>query len=197
MLGARVTLGSISQYGTQVVAGTNTYLTMTVLGAANLAPGTPTEIQAVVFTPLGANPTPQLSKYQIVGPFVAVPGELTAAAPSTSSAAAAAPLMAAPFSCAAPGTPGGVACAKSASPEARAAAMFAVSRLNAQSALPDGPVGLVEVTKVGEQVVAGTNYYLEMRVRDAKGATKAVQAVVFRALPVNGGGFQLTGYLPM
>lgn len=44
------------------------------------------------------------------------------------------------------------------------------------------------------QVVAGTNFFFELTVRDAAGKTSRVQARVSQALPVYGGAMTLTGY---
>lgn len=82
----------------QVVAGTNTFLAMTLKTAA----GATSSVQAVIFTPLGANPAPQLTNYKILP-----------AAPSSAAAASAAkpaPLMKGAFSCSNTPMPGGLRC---------------------------------------------------------------------------------------
>jgi hypothetical protein len=48
------------------------------------------------------------------------------------------------------------------------------------------------------KVVAGTNYFLELSLKDAKGKARSVQAQVFQPLPsVANAGPQLTGYLAL
>lgn len=82
----------------QVVAGTNTFLAMTLKTAA----GATSSVQAVIFTPLGADPAPQLTNYKI----------LPAAASSAAAASAAkpAPFMKGAFSCSNTPMLGGLRC---------------------------------------------------------------------------------------
>ncbi|KAI8468951.1 MAG: hypothetical protein J3K34DRAFT_425381 [Monoraphidium minutum] len=114
----------------------------------------------------------------------AKPAPRAAAKPA---AAAAKPL----FSCPTQPMPGGLAC-KPANADATAAAKFAVGAVNAAKSAPGTPLTLSKVNTYATQVVAGTNYFVDFDVKDAAGATRRMQAKVFRALPVYGGKMELT-----
>jgi hypothetical protein len=70
-------------------------------------------------------------------------------------------------------------------PEAsRAAALFAVSQLQGNSAFPkQGALSLARIVSAQRQVVAGTNHILVLETKDAAGATRTVRATVWEKLP--------------
>jgi hypothetical protein len=45
--------------------------------------------------------------------------------------------------------------------------------------------------------VAGTNYYMELSLKDSKGQPVTVQAVVYEKLPAYGGGMELSKFAVM
>jgi hypothetical protein len=101
------------------------------------------------------------------------------------------------WACGPPGLAGGLSCQSTLDDQARAAANFAIAQLNAQNALPNGPVTLVSVPRFATQVVAGLKYFFDLQVKDATGKVSTVQAEVYWKLPGYGGGFELSGYLPL
>jgi len=102
-------------------------------------------------------------------------------------AATPAPAAKALFTCMAPHAPGapmlagGVMC-KTPDADARAAAAFAVTQLNAKAGVPNTPVTLVSIDKYASQVVAGMNRFLQLSVKDSKGAVSSVQVQVYQPL---------------
>ncbi|GBF88043.1 hypothetical protein Rsub_00755 [Raphidocelis subcapitata] len=189
--GQPATLSGIAFYASQVVAGTNHYLQLNLKDAK----GQPLTVQAVVYEKLPAyGGGMELSKFVVLPPG---PGPV-AGPVAGPSAALAAPAAAKPlFACPSQALLGGLSC-KAPDSSARAAADFAVKALNARNAVAGGPVSLAgqnAVSKFATQVVAGSNYYLELNLKDAKGQPLTVQAVVYEKLPAYGGGMELSKFV--
>lgn len=198
--GSPVTLVSVEQYATQVVAGLNHFVQLKVKNSK----GATDTVQVQVFDPLPVTGSgTRVVSYAVLPQQAPAPTSAAKPAPAPKSTPAKAPAKQASgsvqsmeaFTCRQQGIPGGLQCKDASGADAKQSAETAVKLLNEANVVPNGPVVLVSVTKYATQVVAGTNIYLELKVKDSKGAERAVQARVFQPLPVYGTKAELSGFL--